>query len=109
MTAERTLGDLTLLCTAKGHSHVLKLDNGAWCIITHNFDSILITKVIRPFYGIKGMPFRCILFEVSKRGTHAALGCACMRAEWVNFGQDSTGETFRYFYCCPKPCSACTY
>ena len=56
--------------------------------MAHELDGILVAEIIRTFDRIVGVPFGIVSFDVAKRGGHAALRRARVRACGIQLADD---------------------
>lgn len=67
LAAERALINTAVVKTGERQAHVLQLENRFRAGLTHIFDGVLVTDIVRPFYGVVHMPFPVIFMGVTER------------------------------------------
>ena len=85
VSAKWSLINSSIFIPVKRHTEVLKLINSAGRFSAHEFDSILVTQVIRPFYRVKHVPIPIILTHIAQRCTNSSLSRDRMRPSRKNF------------------------
>src|SRR5690625_2771828 len=69
LTTERTLINTALLRTRERQTHVLKLKHHLRAHLTHVFNGVLVTDVVRPLYSVVHMPTPIIIRVRTGNGT----------------------------------------
>ena len=90
LTAKRTLIDGPILQTGERQPHVVQFQNRFRPGLTHVFNSVLVTDVVRPFYGVVHVPFPVIFMGITERNGDTTLRRYGMGTGWEHFRQQRT-------------------
>lgn len=91
LTAKRTLIDTTIIKTRERQAHVFEFQNRFRPGFTHIFNRVLVTDIVRPFYGVVHMPFPVIFMGITQRNGNAALRRNGMGTGREDFREQRTG------------------
>ena len=91
LTAKRTLIDTTIIKTRERQAHMFQFQNRFRPGFTHIFNRVLVTDIVRPFYGVVHMPFPVIFMGITQRNGNTTLRRNGMGTGREDFREQRTG------------------
>lgn len=93
LTTEGSLVDLSLLCSGKGKTEMLELNDGSRSLSTHVVDSILVSQPVGTLDSVVHVPPPVIFGHVTQCGIDTTLSCYSVRSRGEQLGDTGGVKT----------------